>query len=168
MNTIEVVFVGGMVEGSMEAASEAIEKIGFKADFMGYMPVPRSIILPNGQVDGEAFLRNMPGPERGIRRVYLLNNDATVKGLNFVFGVASKTLGVCFVALPRLMLPPEDLFQERLRKEILHELGHTFGLTHCPNPYCVMRFSNSLMEVDAKSEAFCRTCLEKLKNAQKL
>ena len=54
-----------------------------------------------------------------------------------------------------------ELFLSRLKKEIYHEFGHVCGLSHCKPP-CVMSFSNSIKEVDRKSEFYCEKCLRKL------
>ncbi len=80
-------------------------------------------------------------------------------GLAFVFGQA--TLGGCcaVVALPRLRRDADEArFFERVLKEAVHELGHVAGLGHCPDPACVMSFSRSLAEVDAKALDFCADC----------
>ncbi|MFQ6039016.1 MAG: archemetzincin, partial [Candidatus Aminicenantales bacterium] len=60
---------------------------------------------------------------------------------------------------------PEDrtLFLARCVKEAVHELGHAFGLRHCPNPRCVMHFSNSLLDTDKKTASFCQRCSRILK-----
>lgn len=59
----------------------------------------------------------------------------------------------------RYGLPPDRiLFAERLIKEGLHELGHTFGLVHCFNPHCVMNPSTYVEQIDAKSKELCRQC----------
>ncbi|MEA2005134.1 MAG: hypothetical protein U9O50_02570 [Acidobacteriota bacterium] len=42
--------------------------------------------------------------------------------------------------------------------EAVHELGHTYGLSHCPDAKCVMHFSNSLLDTDKKSASFCTHC----------
>ncbi|MCS7112598.1 MAG: archaemetzincin family Zn-dependent metalloprotease [Candidatus Bathyarchaeota archaeon] len=94
--------------------------------------------------------------------------DLYVPGLNFVFGQAESPGNYAIVSLHRLR--PEfygeetdsNLLAERLLKEAVHELGHTYGLRHCLNPRCVMRFSNSILEVDAKSCRFCDTCRAEL------
>ena len=51
-----------------------------------------------------------------------------------------------FYGLPR----DENLFRERALTEAVHELGHTYGLGHCPVSTCVMHFSNSLHDTDLK------------------
>ena len=75
--------------------------------------------------------------------------DLYADGLNFVFGEAQFPGRIALISLHRLK--PSyygegngKLFKSRLRKEAVHELGHTFGLPHCPNPACVMHFSNSI------------------------
>jgi len=90
--------------------------------------------------------------------------DLYVPRLNFVFGEADVLSGTSIVSLCRLrqeyygLAPDEALFLERTAKEIVHELGHTFGLGHCPNNKCVMHFSNSLADTDLKEAHFCNKC----------
>jgi archaemetzincin len=52
----------------------------------------------------------------------------------------------------------EELLRERLRKEAAHELGHTFGLRHCPDWRCVMSASHAVERLDVKSTEFCTSC----------
>ncbi len=52
--------------------------------------------------------------------------------------------------------------RERLEKEVLHELGHTFGLVHCRQPWCVMAASRLPEEIDLKDLQFCDACAEYL------
>ena len=52
----------------------------------------------------------------------------------------------------------EELLKDRLLKEGIHELGHTFGLIHCFTLKCVMRSSTYVEEIDQKSIHFCRSC----------
>ena len=97
--------------------------------------------------------------------------DAYADGLNFVFGEAYPAGRAAVVYLRRLHPSfygdPEDvnLFLERVSKEVLHELGHVFGLPHCSNRLCVMSFSNSVYEVDVKKPKFCPRCAARLREA---
>ena len=60
---------------------------------------------------------------------------------------------------------PEDnaLLSERLVKEVIHELGHNFGLVHCRNQECVMKSSTYVEDIDLKSLEMCDRCREELK-----
>jgi archaemetzincin len=52
----------------------------------------------------------------------------------------------------------DSLILERFKKEVIHELGHTFGLIHCHVPTCVMRASTYVEDIDQKSENLCSDC----------
>jgi len=101
----------------------------------------------------------------GWRVVGIVNGDGYVDGLNFVFGLASPESGVASVYTWRLRGGEDGLgglFRVRTLKVTVHEIGHLYGLGHCSNPGCVMRFSNSLEELDSKGDTFCPTCYERL------
>jgi len=58
----------------------------------------------------------------------------------------------------------EELLRNRLLKEPIHELGHTFGLIHCFTLRWVMNTSTYVEEVDQKSTRFCRDCEQVILN----
>ncbi|RLG48932.1 MAG: pentalenene synthase [Thermoproteota archaeon] len=93
--------------------------------------------------------------------IALVPADGYVRGMNFIFGLAEVGGRFGLVFLSRLS-GSRPLFSERTLKEVLHELGHLMGLDHCPNPRCVMSFSNTLADTDAKEAAFCGECLSKI------
>lgn len=108
------------------------------------------------------------------RIVGLIDRDCYTQGLNFIFGLASSGGKHAIVALPRLrqsfygQSEDTELFRQRVLKEIVHELGHTWNLPHCPNPKCVMHFSNSLSDTDLKGFKFCEICSKKLNLKSKI
>lgn len=97
------------------------------------------------------------------------NVDLYVPHLNFVFGEAEFPGRYALISLFRLRPefygepPNERLFLERVLKEAVHELGHTFRLEHCINPSCVMYFSNSIIDTDRKGVSFCDKCARRLR-----
>jgi archaemetzincin len=90
--------------------------------------------------------------------------DLYIPILTFVFGEAQLSAAAALVSTHRLRPEfygmPQDpgLLQERLLKEALHELGHTFGLRHCSDYLCVMSSSHSAERIDLKQAEFCTAC----------
>lgn len=94
--------------------------------------------------------------------------DLYIPVLTFVFGEAQLDHGGAVVSTHRLRqefygLPPDpELLAERLLKESLHELGHTYGLRHCPDYTCVMSSSNDVERIDLKQADFCPACAQNI------
>lgn len=103
-----------------------------------------------------------------LKIVGVVDVDLFVPILTFVFGEAQLGGRVAVVSTARLKqefygLPPnESLTELRLVKECAHEIGHTFGLTHCRSSRCVMYLSNTIRDVDAKGEKLCEKCTDEL------
>lgn len=132
------------------------------------IPAPAQPNRPDtGQYSGEAMLAALP--EKEGRVLGIADLDLYTPGLNFIFGLADSVTHRAVISLPRLRETfygkPADpaLFTERAIKEAIHELGHTFGLSHCADPHCVMHFSNTLEETDFKTRDLCINDAETLK-----
>jgi archaemetzincin len=90
--------------------------------------------------------------------------DLYIPILTFVFGEAQMGGPCAVLSTHRLRqefygLPPDDdLLRERLIKESVHELGHTFNLTHCDDYRCVMASSHAVEWIDLKERSLCGAC----------
>ena len=164
--------VGGIPNGIMESLRSEVNRIfncpvGIGVSFSdlacAYNP-ERKQYLSSALIDS----LNALSKEGDERVVGVADVDLYAPRLNFVFGEADIVSGVVVVSLYRLRqeyygLPPdEDLFIKRATKEIVHELGHTFGLRHCSNPKCIMHFSNALADTDYKEASFCNKCCPRI------
>ena len=118
-----------------------------------------------GQYYSSAILQELErASDSGARVLGVTSCDLYVPVLTFVFGeaqldgncavVSTARLGDPFYGLPRR----DDLLRERLLKEAIHELGHTFGLRHCPDWRCVMTSSHAVERLDVKTSEFCQRC----------
>jgi archaemetzincin len=113
-----------------------------------------------------SWLEQTLRPSNDIKLVALCNFDAYFGNYNFCFGHAVIGGSIAAVYLQRLLphsyTDSDDrlraLFQNRLIKEVAHELGHTFGLRHCSSNSCVMYKSKSINDTDNKNEKFCKIC----------
>lgn len=76
--------------------------------------------------------------------------------MSFVFGLAG--LKAAVISLYRLESSDRALYNKRALTEAVHELGHTYGLRHCPDSQCVMFFSNTIQDTDRKGAALCQRC----------
>jgi archaemetzincin len=129
-----------------------------------YEPKRRQYLAPQLLATLRSF-----STEPGDRCLGIVDVDLYAPGLNFVFGEADISSGVAIISLYRLRqerygLPQDEgLFQDRAIKEAVHELGHTYHLSHCQDAKCVMHFSNSLADTDIKRASFCSKCQQKIK-----
>lgn len=84
--------------------------------------------------------------------------DWGIYGLGFCPGVA------CIVSTHRLEKgTTKENFVSRLKKVSCHEVGHNFGLPHCPNKDCIMQdAAETITTIDNVSLYLCEDCKKKL------
>jgi len=116
-----------------------------------------------------SLLNTFPRHEGKI--LAITGSDLFVPVLTYVFGEAQLDGTAAVVSSFRLnerfygMPENKSLFEQRLIKEVVHELGHTFGLVHCRRYDCVMHSSTAVEEIDVKSENFCPECEGELQSS---
>lgn len=175
---IRLVAFGDLKRAELNFLPEALEEIlGLKASWGPSLPLPSDAYRASRrQYLAGSLLQALSGIPAGkySRLLGITDVDLYAPGLNFVFGQALMGGRDCVISLARLHpffygLPHNAaLFRERVVKEAVHELGHTFGLEHCADPVCVMRFSNSLADTDRKGSGFCPRCRVTLVDALRL
>ncbi|HXZ43983.1 MAG TPA: archaemetzincin family Zn-dependent metalloprotease [archaeon] len=134
-------------------------------------PLEDSLEPRRGQYSSTKILRwILASIPPGVAKVVGITDvDLFIPVLTFVFGEAQVDGRAAVVSTARLRLTYNEqpaspaLVEARLLKECLHELGHTFGLVHCPGRDCLMSRSNSVLEVDQKRVVFCRDCRQRLR-----
>ncbi len=110
------------------------------------------------------LLLNSGKIQNNSKAIILTDLDLFVPILTYVFGEAELNGNSAIASSHRLHneyygLPKnEQLLQTRITKEIIHELGHTFGLIHCSDYRCVMHSSTYVEDIDLKDSSLCISC----------
>ena len=103
------------------------------------------------------------------KTVGLFNVDLFIPIFTYIFGQAFLNGRSGIASLFRLsnerygIEADKSLLLERFSKEIIHELGHTFGLVHCIIPDCVMRSGTYVEDIDQKNIHICQKCKNEMK-----
>ncbi len=166
---ITLVPVGDVNEDVLQGLHHALKKV-FKSQVCQYgvMKFPRDAYNPvRDQYLAVLILSRMrqylsPGEDEKI--LGITEKDLYADEMNFVFGQAELPGRFALISLTRLHPSfygrPEkkSILRQRAIKEAVHELGHNWGLKHCPNPKCGMHFSLTLKDTDNKNADFCDSC----------
>ena len=99
----------------------------------------------------------------GITSLDLYNPG--MDGRGFIFGEARCPghAGIVSTARLRTNVDERGTFEERVRKEVVHEIGHMIGLNHCTTAFCVMKRSTNMRDTDKKTDKFCEKCQTELR-----
>lgn len=99
--------------------------------------------------------RNEGGNDVASIELLVTSYDIYQTGKPYVFGLASLTDRLAVVSTARIKHEQRDAVERRLRKLVLHEIGHTFGLTHSVDRRCVMRTDADVHSLDSAPERMC-------------
>lgn len=156
--------------GTVEDDTTTRVQEGLADSFSANVLVAPAVPLPQHAFDqsrnqylGDALLKALEQRDYvdADRVIGLVSADCYAPGLNFILGQARKPGRFAIVALPRLgrHLPRIENAaarrDERVLKVAIHELGHSLGFSHCASMTCVMRFANTVGEVDLTEARFC-------------
>ncbi|MCU0378478.1 MAG: archaemetzincin family Zn-dependent metalloprotease [Bacteroidales bacterium] len=154
---------------------EFLRKIGHAVDLEFRIPVE----IEDGHIDLEPFYspgRRQYEGNKLLQKVStctksdftkivgLFRVDLFIPILTYIFGQAMLRGDAAVVSVYRLknelygMRKNDALLLDRTIKEVVHELGHTFGLIHCHVPNCVMRSSTYVEDIDQKTTHLCLRC----------
>jgi len=131
-------------------------------------PVAEAFSRDRRQYSADVLLSALlnPSPQASVKRLGVTDVDLYLPVFAHVLGSAQLDGKVGIASTHRLRPEfagdPADRQVLRLRilKEVLHELGHTFGLVHCGLSWCVMSASLLPEHVDLKDPSYCRSCAE--------
>ncbi len=136
----------------------------------GHVDLSEFFDLSRRQYNGNSLLKlvdSMSFPD-SLKTLGLFNVDLFIPILTFIFGQAFLCGRSGIASLYRFnnerygMAGDNQFLLDRFKKEVIHELGHTFGLIHCHNQACVMRSSTYVEDIDQKNLQLCSNCRAEL------
>jgi archaemetzincin len=170
MEHITLISFGYFDDGFLRDVTEAVKK-EFCCEVNlrdGYLDLSEFFDPLRRQYNGTKLLSHVENSfaTDSSKTIGLFSVDLFIPILTYIFGQAFLNGRSGIASDYRLsnerygIAPDARLLLERFRKEVIHELGHTFGLIHCHFPTCVMRSGTYVEDIDQKEESFCPVCRE--------
>ena len=155
--------LGAVVEVESNDLAQALSTRGMDVRITKQRPIPQDAVNARRRQCWAEISLEVARGEPGDRVLAVTDGDLYADNLNFVFGLADSPGRCAVISLFRLgMGANEKTCRQRAVKEAAHEIGHTFGLSHCANSRCVMYFSNTLEDTDRTGDDWCESRAAKL------
>lgn len=131
------------------------------------IPLPEETFLSSrNQYNAMAIIKYLADnfADSALKILGVTGKDLANPILTHVFGEAYMDGRSAVMSSFRLGMNPggkpvsREQFLDRVVKVAIHEIGHTFNIPHCHQGRCVMRASNSLIELDDKLNYLCSYC----------
>ncbi len=141
------------------------------ANIQAVLELPTDILMPRPdpdyaylmsrhQYDAVQIIKSLAAEDDGSPlKLAIMPHDLCIPILTYVYGESQLGGRAAVVSLNRLVHPRsrEKTFV-RIAKICIHEVGHIFGLEHCWESGCLMRFSKQLEQLDQLPLHFCSAC----------
>ncbi len=141
------------------------------ANIQAVLALPTDIAMPRPdptyayvssrhQYDAVRIIKALAVEDGGVPlKLAITPHDLCIPILTYVYGESQLGGRAAVVSMNRLV---HDQSQEqtfvRIAKICIHEVGHIFGLEHCWESGCLMRFSKQLEQLDQLPLHFCSAC----------
>jgi len=138
------------------------------------VPLPRAAYYrPRNRHRAEKILEFLTPrlPEDGFRILGLTGGDISTSKDSFedwgILGLATIDGRSCVISSFRCKRNAKDAAQAaiRLGKVAVHEIGHTFGLEHCPHAGCIMEDAKGSVSTSDNEYDLCADCRLRLSRA---
>lgn len=141
------------------------------ANIQAVLELPTDILMPRPdpeyaflvsrrQYDAVQIIKSLAAEDGGAPlKLAITPHDLCIPILTYVYGESQLGGRAAVVSINRLVHPvSQEQTYVRIAKICIHEVGHIFGLEHCWESGCLMRFSKQLEQLDQLPLHFCSAC----------
>lgn len=134
--------------------------LGLPTDITMPRPKPTYAYLSTRrQYDAVKILKKIAAEVDGAPiKLAIMPFDLCISILTYVYGESQLGGRAAVVSTNRLAHRSQERTLNRIAKICIHEVGHIFGLEHCWEPDCLMRFSTQMEQLDRLPLHYCSAC----------
>lgn len=127
------------------------------------MPRPKpafAYLSTRSQYDAVQIIKALANERTGAAlKLAITPYDLCIPILTYVYGESQLGGRAAVASTHRLVHhQSQERTYQRIAKIAVHEVGHVFGLEHCWETGCLMRFSKQLEQLDQLPMHFCSAC----------